>query len=96
MHSVCAGASFVPASHPGEALSVSFTANSLQPVGCPAGCKKRRVPRVERRILGPAFEAANGGRWLAPLACVGPNADKRAAAGATRPFTTAAHIRSVR
>ena len=25
------------------------------------------------------------------LTCVGPNAAKRAAAGATRPFTTAAH-----
>ena len=91
----CAGASFVPAkSHPGEALSVSFK-NALLPVGCPAGCAKRRMPR-ETRILRPAFEAANGGRWLAPLTCVGPNAAKRAAAGATRPFTTAAHIRSVR
>ena len=53
------------------------------------------MPR-ETRILRPAFEAANGGQWLAPLTCVGPNADKRAAAGATRPFTTAAHIRSIR
>ena len=74
----------------------SFTANSLQPVGCPVGCKRRRVPRVEKRILLPKFELANGGRWLAPLTCVGPSANKRAAAGATRPFTTAAHIRSVR
>ena len=91
----CAGASFVPAkSHPGEALSVSFK-NALLPVGCPAGCAKRRMPR-ETRILRPAFEAANGGRWLAALTCVGPNAAKRAAAGATRPFTTAAHIRSIR
>ena len=82
-------------------------ANGTCPPGCPAPLMtwkhtpssayiqtlgRYNIPRFNSSVFVPA----NGGRWLAPLTCVGPNAAKRVAAGATRPFTTAAHIRSIR
>ncbi len=82
-------------------------ANGTCPPGCPAPLMtwkhtpssayiqtlgRYNMPRFDSSVFVPA----RGGAWLAALTCVGPNAAKRAAAGATRPFTTAAHIRSIR
>ena len=49
-------------------------------------------PSVDASVFVPA----RGGAWLSPLACEGPNAAARRAAGAAQPFPNAAHIRSIR
>ena len=82
-------------------------ANGTCPPGCPAPLMTwKQTPssayvQTLGRYANPSVDAsvfapARGGAWFAALTCVGPNAAKRAAAGATRPFTTAAHIRSIR
>jgi hypothetical protein len=96
----CAGATGLA---PAAGADPSYVFTGGAPRACPPGCRGK-PPRGKQLLWSRApvaaasFVPTRGGAWLAALACVGPNATARAAAGvsAARPFATAAHIRSAR
>ena len=96
----CAGATGLA---PAAGADPSYVFTGGAPRACPPGCRGK-PPRGKQLhwsrapVAAASFVPTRGGAWLVALACVGPNATARAAAGvsAARPFATAAHIRSAR